>query len=37
MLNLDLHCHSRISDGTLSPDMLVARAKANGVDVLALT
>lgn len=37
MLNLDLHCHSRISDGTLSPEELVARARANGVDVLALT
>lgn len=37
MLNLDLHSHSRISDGTLAPDMLVARAKANAVDVLSLT
>ena len=35
--NFDLHCHSWISDGMLSPQDLVARAHANGVDVLALT
>lgn len=33
----DLHCHSTASDGVLSPRELVQRAKANGVDVLALT
>lgn len=33
----DLHTHSFHSDGTLSPAALVARAHANGVDVLALT
>jgi len=37
MLNVDLHCHSIISDGTLAPAALAARAKANGVDVWALT
>jgi predicted metal-dependent phosphoesterase TrpH len=37
MLNVDLHCHSTTSDGTLSPEQLAARAKANGVDVWALT
>ena len=37
MLNVDLHCHSNISDGTLAPAMVAARAKANGVDVWALT
>lgn len=37
MLNIDLHCHSRISDGTLPPAAVAARAKANGVDVWALT
>lgn len=33
----DLHCHSTASDGALSPSELVARAKAQGVSVLALT
>ena len=33
----DLHCHSNQSDGILSPDALLSRAKAKGVDVLALT
>jgi len=37
MLNVDLHCHSNISDGTLKPSAVAARAKANGVDVWALT
>lgn len=35
--NYDLHCHSNRSDGVLAPADLVARAHANGVDVLALT
>lgn len=33
----DLHCHSNQSDGILSPDDLLSRAKAKGVNVLALT
>ena len=37
MLNIDLHCHSTISDGRLAPAAVAARAKANGVDVWALT
>jgi hypothetical protein len=37
MLNIDLHCHSNISDGTLKPAEVAARAKAQGVDVWALT
>ncbi|HXA46535.1 MAG TPA: PHP domain-containing protein, partial [Burkholderiaceae bacterium] len=37
MLNVDLHCHSTVSDGVLTPTQLAARAKANGVDVWALT
>lgn len=37
MLNVDLHCHSNVSDGMLSPATLAARAKANGVDIWALT
>lgn len=36
-LNVDLHCHSNISDGVLTPPQLAARAKANGVAVWALT
>jgi len=37
MLNFDLHCHSRFSDGVLSPTDLVERAASNGVHALALT
>jgi 3',5'-nucleoside bisphosphate phosphatase len=36
-LNADLHCHSVVSDGTLQPEELAARAKANGVELWALT
>jgi predicted metal-dependent phosphoesterase TrpH len=36
-LNADLHCHSAVSDGTLSPEAVVARAHAQGVGLLALT
>lgn len=35
--NADLHCHSVVSDGTLEPEVLAARARANGVDLWALT
>ena len=37
ILNADLHCHSVVSDGTLTPEVLAARAKANGVELWALT
>ncbi|CDS50724.1 COG0613, Predicted metal-dependent phosphoesterases (PHP family) [Polaromonas sp. CG9_12] len=37
ILNADLHCHSVVSDGTLSPEALAARAKSNGVELWALT
>lgn len=33
----DLHCHSSVSDGALEPEAVVARAAAQGVQVLALT
>lgn len=33
----DLHCHSYFSDGALSPDELIERAKARNVSVLAIT
>ena len=37
ILNADLHCHSVISDGTLTPEALASRAHANGVELWALT
>jgi len=37
ILNADLHCHSVVSDGTLTPEELAARAKANGVELWSLT
>ena len=33
----DLHCHTTASDGALSPEELVRRATAKGVNVLAIT
>jgi len=36
-LNADLHCHSVVSDGTLTPEVLAERAQANGVHLWALT
>ncbi len=36
-LNADLHCHSVVSDGTLTPEALAARAAANGVQLWSLT
>jgi hypothetical protein len=36
-VNADLHSHSTASDGLLLPADLVRRAKANGVELLALT
>ena len=37
ILNADLHCHSVVSDGTLTPEVLAQRAKANGVELWSLT
>ena len=37
LLNADLHCHSNISDGTLTPEALAARAHAGGVELWAMT
>jgi hypothetical protein len=37
ILNADLHCHSVVSDGTMIPEDLAARAAANGVELWALT
>jgi predicted metal-dependent phosphoesterase TrpH len=36
-LNADLHSHSAVSDGTLEPEALAARAHANGVELWSLT
>jgi hypothetical protein len=36
-LNADLHCHSVVSDGTLTPEELAQRAKDKGVELWALT
>ena len=37
MFNIDLHCHSTVSDGLLTPTQLVERAATRGVSMLALT
>ncbi|MGK5078307.1 3',5'-nucleoside bisphosphate phosphatase [Janthinobacterium sp. HLX7-2] len=37
MLKVDLHCHSNISDGVLTPAAVAAHARKGGVDVWALT
>ena len=37
ILNADLHCHSVVSDGTLTPELLAQRASKNGVELWALT
>ncbi|HZN86858.1 MAG TPA: 3',5'-nucleoside bisphosphate phosphatase [Burkholderiales bacterium] len=36
-MNIDLHCHSNVSDGALAPAAVAQRAARNGVDVWALT
>jgi predicted metal-dependent phosphoesterase TrpH len=36
-MNADLHCHSTVSDGTLSPSDLAQRAAERGVSLWALT
>ena len=37
LINADLHCHSDVSDGTLSPEALAERAHAQGVELWSLT
>lgn len=37
LLNVDLHTHSTVSDGTLSPREIVRRGHRNGVQAMALT
>jgi len=36
-MKYDLHSHTTASDGKLSPDALVARAREADIDVLAIT
>ncbi len=36
-LNADLHSHSNVSDGTLTPEALAARARSQGVELWSLT
>jgi predicted metal-dependent phosphoesterase TrpH len=36
-MHIDLHTHTNFSDGKLSPDALVQRAMANGVEMLSIT
>lgn len=37
LMNADLHCHSNVSDGTLSPEDVAQRASRNGVELWSLT
>lgn len=37
LMNADLHCHSNVSDGTLSPEDVAERAHRNGVELWSLT
>lgn len=37
LMNADLHCHSNVSDGTLSPEDVAQRAAHNGVELWSLT
>jgi hypothetical protein len=37
LINADLHCHSIVSDGTLTPEAVAERAHANGVQLWSLT
>ena len=37
IINADLHCHSVVSDGTLTPEVLAQRAKDREVELWALT
>jgi len=37
ILNADLHCHSVVSDGTLTPEAIAERAYTHGVELWSLT
>ena len=36
-MKIDLHTHTSVSDGKLSPSELVKRAESNGIDILSIT
>ena len=36
-MNIDLHCHTNISDGVLTPNQLIALAIERGIDILSIT
>jgi predicted metal-dependent phosphoesterase TrpH len=36
-INADLHCHSVVSDGTLTPEALAERSHSNSVEIWSLT
>ncbi len=36
-MNVDLHCHSTVSDGVLTPGQVAQRAHEHGVNLWALT
>ena len=36
-MNVDLHCHTNMSDGSLTPEQLVELANERGVDILSIT
>ncbi len=37
MIKADLHCHTTLSDGSLGIEEVIAQAKRNGIDYLAIT
>lgn len=37
MITIDLHCHTTLSDGTDSPEMLTCKALNAGISILAIT
>ena len=37
MIRADLHMHSTVSDGSFTIPELIARARQNGLDVIAIT
>ena len=36
-MSADLHCHTRLSDGSLGIDDLIILAKKQGLDTIAIT
>ncbi|MBQ7102346.1 MAG: PHP domain-containing protein, partial [Clostridia bacterium] len=36
-MTADLHCHTKLSDGSMGIDELIVLAKKKGIDTLAIT